>query len=280
LTLTILDAVSDPGRTDRANEDGWGTAGSFAWIVDGATGLGDAPLLDAPSDAAWLTAAVCEALAEKAEAARDPGALLEAAAAEAQSRFLAERTRAPQERYEIPTAAILLARFGDDGVTVVDLGDCGLYLAGEGPVRRIGGTEAGRALEKANAERLMSSGGGRSPEVLAFLRDVRNRANTADGYAILAPEGTSARRARRNFFPLRAGTALFVTDGFEAAVEDYDLHSPETLVASSGQLDKVLEAIRAVERDDRECTRFPRFKPSDDATAFSLRFGAVQPSRA
>lgn len=274
MRLSVVDAVSDPGWAGRANEDGWGTAGRFAWIIDGATGLGDEPLLDAPSDAAWLTAVISGALAEHAEAEHDPGALLSAAAAVAEARFLAERRRPPDERYEIPTCAVLVARFEDEGVTTVDLGDCAMFLSAGGSVRRVGGTEAGRALEKANAERLMKGGGGRSPEVTALLREVRNRANTPGGYPILAPDAGSARRARRNFLPAAEGLALFVTDGFEAAVEDYGLHTPESLLAHADRLGDVLSALRTVERDDPDCTRHPRFKPSDDATAVALRFGA------
>jgi hypothetical protein len=271
LTPVLLDHVSDPGRAGRANEDGWGLCGAFAWVIDGATGLGERPLLDAESDAAWLTAVVSEALAEGAETADDPGALLSHAARVAERRFVAERVRAPEERYEIPTAAILLARFDEVGVTAVDLGDCGMYLEENGGVRRIGGTDAGRELEKTNAQRLMAGGGGRSADVVAFLREVRGRANTPAGYAILAPDADSATRARRNFLPFRAGTALLLTDGFEAAVEDYALHSPESLLAAADRLGDTLKALREVERNDPACTRFPRFKPSDDATALTLR---------
>jgi len=268
--------VSEPAGANRPNEDGWGVAGPFAWIIDGATGLGDTRLLDAPSDAAWLTAVLDAALREGAAAAGDPGFLLAEAAATAEARFEAERHRAPAERYEIPTAAVLLARFGDDGVTVVDLGDCGLYLAGDGRVRRIGGTESGRAAEQTSARRLMGSGSGRGPDVLSFLREVRNKANRPDGYAIFAPDAGCAYRARRNFLPLQEGLALFLTDGFEAAVEDYGLHSAQSLVASADRLGEVVAAIRAAERDDPDCVRYPRFKPSDDATALSVRFGPAR----
>jgi hypothetical protein len=273
---TLVDAVSDPGREGRANEDGWGVAGRFAWIIDGATGLGDEPLLDAPSDAAWLTAVVSQTLAAKAAAVSDPGLLLAAAAEEAETRFLAERRRPPRERYEIPTCAVLVARFDADGVTTVDLGDCGLYVSAAGVIHRVGGSDTGRALEKASAQRLMAGGGGRGPEAMAHLRAVRNRANTPEGYPIIAPDAASARRARRNFLPAREGLALFVTDGFEAAVEDYGLYTGESLVASANSLGEVLAALREVERNDPNCTRFPRFKPSDDATAVTVRFGAVQ----
>lgn len=276
MSITIRHAVSDPGRADRANEDGWGSAGDTVWIIDGATGLGDERLTSGRTDAAWLTAALDEALRVAAADAADPAALLAAAAASVEARFVRERRRAPREHYEMPTAAVLVACFRPDGIEIADLGDCGLYIASGGEVHRFGGTEQGRAIESANARRMMAGGGGRSPEVLAFLRTVRNQANTPGGYAIFAPDGSCATRARRSHHPASRGTALFLSDGFEAAVEDYGLHTGATLLAAAADgLDLPLVALREVERNDAGCTRFPRFKPSDDATAVLVEFDAT-----
>jgi hypothetical protein len=35
----------------------------------------------------------------------------------------------------------------------------------------------------------------------------------------------------------------------------------------------VLHALRAVEASDASCEKYPRFKPSDDATAVMLKMG-------
>lgn len=278
MTLRVLGHITDPGRAGKANEDGFGARGAFAWIIDGATGLGDEPLLpQAQSDAAWLTAVLGEALEAGAEEADDPMTLLTGAARIAEARFNAERVRAPKERYEIPTAAVLLAHFEDGAVEIVDLGDCAIYLeAPDGP-HRYGGTEAGRALEKANAQRHMAGGGGRTGAVVEMLRAVRSTANTPEGYPIFAPDAESVARARRSRHAGHSGAALLLTDGFEAAIEDYGLHTSQSLLdAARTDLAAPLEALRAVERADPDCTRFPRFKPSDDATALLVSHGAPQ----
>ncbi len=273
----MVDGLSEPGHPDRANEDAFGACGAYAWVIDGATGLAETPLLDAPSDAAWLAAALGAALAALAHDAPDPAALLVAAAAEVEARFHAERIRAPRERYEIPTASVLLARFAGEGIDLVELGDCGLYVAAEGAVARYGGSARGRAGERSSAARLNGATRRDDPDVLAFLRAARNRANAPGGYPIFAPDADAARHARRHHHAAPSGEALFVTDGFDAAVEDYCLYSPASLVnAARGGLPGPLAAIRAAERDDPEGLRYPRFKPSDDATALLVRFGDVQ----
>lgn len=273
--IRVHQSVSDPGRKGRANEDMAGAAGRFAWIIDGATGLGERQLIDsAPSDAAWLSATLHIAMEEAAERMDNPLDLLTHAAAEAERQFVDACDRAPEERYEIPTAAVLVARFGDDGVETVDLGDCAIYLAAGGEIARFGGTEHGRALEQENARRTMGTGSGRTPEVQEMLRTIRNKANTPDGYSIIAPSADSARPARRHRHPAPAGDALLLTDGFEAAIEDYALHTPASLIeAARSGLGAPLAALRDVERSDPDCTRFPRFKPSDDATALFLTYG-------
>lgn len=274
MSVIVHQTITDPGRAGRANEDLAGAAGPFAWIIDGATGLGERPLIaDAPSDAAWLSAVLHIAMAEAGERMDNPADLLTHAAAEAERQFKSAATRAPDERYEIPTAAVLVARFGADGVETADLGDCALYVRAGGEISRFGGTAQGRALEQANAQRMMAGGGGRTAEVVAMLRAIRNKANTPGGYAIIAPSADSARAARRHRHPPAAGDALLLTDGFEAAIEDYGLYTPAALLeAARTGLRAPLDALRQVERDDPDCTRHPRFKPSDDATALFLTY--------
>ncbi|WP_226577139.1 protein phosphatase 2C domain-containing protein [Acuticoccus sediminis] len=272
--IEVRASVSAPGSPRRANEDGCGSAGLYAWVIDGATGLGDEALLDAPSDAAWLTAVLHEALMAGAEAETRPLELLRSAANVATERFNAERRRAPRERYEVPTAAVMLARFGDV-IEIVELGDCGLWIETDGVMYRVGGSDRQRQWENESARRLMGGGQGRTPEVTAYLRTVRNTANTPEGYPVFAPDHGSVRRARQHVYGARQGRALLITDGFEAAIDDYGLYDGAGLMAAvEGDVDGTLATIRAVEADDPDCTRYPRFKRSDDATALMLRFAA------
>ncbi|MEO1105493.1 MAG: hypothetical protein AAFW98_17450, partial [Pseudomonadota bacterium] len=193
------------------------------------------------------------------------------------ARFADERIRPARENYEVPSAAVLIAVFHTDRVEIAELGDCTVLIEARGGIARYGGTAHGRALEKANAARMMAPGGGRGPEVVAFLKGVRNRANTPDGYAIFMPDAGSGARARRHTHQATAADALFVTDGYEAAVDDYALFDEVGLFAEARRdIRGPLAALRAVEQADPECTKYPRFKQSDDATAMLVRFGPVQ----
>lgn len=274
MSFTVVDAVSAPGRAGRANEDGWGTSGRFAWVIDGATGLGDSPLLQAPSDAAWLTAAMGRAFSEAAQTAASPMDLLAAASSDCATRFLSERTRPPAERFEVPTAAVLVAKLAPGRIEVAELGDCALVVSSGGSLTRVGGTETGKALESDNAARMMAGGAGRTAEVTNFLRAVRNKANQPGGYPIFAPEAGCESGARQHTITVGAeGEGLLLTDGYEAAVEDYALYDLAGLLsAARSDVKEPLARLRAVEEADADCTRYPRFKQSDDATALFVSF--------
>lgn len=286
MIINVAGALCEAGRPGRPNEDGYGTAGRFAWVIDGATGLSDERLTPGASDAAWLTAAMGEAFHAAAGRCDDPGALLAEAAEVTAARFRRERRRAPREAYEIPTAAVLVLHAGSS-LRIAELGDCAVWIAlsGADPVR-FGGTDAGRARETESARRFVAeaggtgtgaatktgTGGGRSPALLAHLRAVRSRANTPEGYATFAPDPACIAGLRRHELAGATGHALLLTDGFEAAIDDYGLVDGPGLLAAAHDLPAMLARIRAVEAADPDRRRYPRFKRSDDATALHIRF--------
>lgn len=283
--MRLVEGASAPGRSDRANEDRWGTSGDAVWVIDGATGLGDEPLLDGPSDAAWLAGEMDAAFRAMVEAGeRDPLAILAGAGERIEPAFVASRRRPPRERYEIPTAAVLLAVFEADAVRVAELGDCRLTVKIERAVTVVGGSEEGRALERENAGAVGGAGRSvRTPQVLALLREVRNRANTETGYAIFAPDAGAAGRARRHTLAWNGdGLALLATDGFDALASDYGRYGQDSLVDAARHrgLETLIAEIRTIEHeDDPDRVRFPRFKTSDDATAVLVAGADGAPER-
>lgn len=278
--LQIIDELSRPGSPSRPNEDAYGTAGAFAWVIDGATGIGDFECLEGPSDAAWLAATASTLLAARIEAGEtDLVGLLDGTIEELARRFEREQVRAPQGRYQRPTASILIARFDADGIDVAELGDCCLFArAGNGAVLTVGSDRAGRAAERDAARRMIAHKATlETPEVRRLMRDGRSRHNTPDGYWVLGLDREAAVHARRRRLDVEAPfAALLATDGFAALVEDYRLYDAPGLLAAAAAdgLASLADELRALERiEDPDCLSFPRFKQSDDATALLIRAG-------
>lgn len=281
----ILDSLSLPGSSARPNEDSCGAAGRFAWVIDGYVLAGQPPLMDAPSDAAWLAAFASARFAARAPQAQDARDLIAAVIEEARAAFLAriEESGATARRDPAtwPAAALTLAEFGPGRLVTYTLADTIAYVRdAEGAVYTLGEAPALRIEERALAERLMretGTGCDAVRETDAFKTEMaaRRRALVEGAPAAFGLHRDAAALAERGEVALSGeGHVLLASDGFSAYVELYERTDAEGLIAQA--LDEGLAEIgarlRAVEEvEDPQGRLHPRFKRSDDATAILLR---------
>ncbi len=288
MSIDVLDTIHDPGKTDGANEDHLGSAANYAWVFDGATGLVDEQLTGTASDAAWLTQAGTKALEARAPDHRGPlTALLDEVIDDVSRRFDAEALRQPGERYERPTASLILIRQTGGVLDCLNFGDCKLLLRDETHgFRSFGSDTDSEAYESHLAtqfsEQRKADGATGAPNqhrssVQERLRKIRNRHNIPGGYWVFGLDAEAAEHARTTTFDIDTpAVALMMTDGFEALAGDYGRYTEQGLLEAA--LDKGLAALRDelrhIERKlDPEAHQFPRFKQSDDATAMLVRLG-------
>lgn len=278
--LHLIDAVSLAGSRTRPNEDFLGRAADRVWVIDGATGLGD-PIVSAASDAAWLAALASECFSRHARLA-DTRAMMAAVAANLDAAFRSERSRPPQERWEIPCASFLmLTDRGAAGCEIAWLGDCRVILRSEdSALMAFGATAESEAREAGFVARHAIGDPAaryREPGALAALRVSRARYNEPGMPAILAPESGFAPKVRIERLALkRPAQALLMTDGFAAlelryghvATADFILAAQADGLAATGARLRAIE-----EKEDPDGTRFPRWKRSDDATAALVLLG-------
>src|SRR4051812_26766178 len=107
--LDTLDSLSWPGSPERANEDAFGAAGRWAWVIDASIVPGTAPVLHPSSDAAWFAAFASARFAALAPAASAGPALARQVMAEARAVFLAGAS-ARRDPLLWPVAALTLVR--------------------------------------------------------------------------------------------------------------------------------------------------------------------------
>jgi serine/threonine protein phosphatase PrpC len=134
--------------------------------------------------------------------------------------------------------------------------------------------ESGRVAKLAAKHGLAPAAGINRPEYLEALRKARSYTNTEKGHYIFAPDPIGADHASEQKVVAPAGTVfLLCSDGFLALASDYGAYTPQTLIdaAQNKGLKKLGEELRAIEADDSDGRKFPRFKTSDDATALLLR---------
>lgn len=279
--LTVLDAVSVSGDRRKQNDDAVGWSEGAVWVIDGATDLHDAPRSDTASDAAWFARQLNAALTVASQEHDAPSALVEQAVRSTARAWQSARRRPLEGRWDLPTAALLLAAETRSGLSVRDLGDCRLFvLDGEGRASSHGGTSWTKDDESALAARFSNPAhagqGHRSPEGQAYLRQAREDHNLVDSYAIVGVEPEACLPRVRSFevsLP-RPAHVLLATDGFAALVDVYRLHTPESLMqqALSKGLAALVAELRTFETEgDPLGQTFARWKRSDDASAVLAR---------
>jgi serine/threonine protein phosphatase PrpC len=277
--FTLLDSLTLPGDPAKPNEDAFAHTPNMAVVFDGATGLGER-LMPGASDAQWIAQfAVRRLRAYAQEGENGPREWLHDAAFDAATSFEALRRREPAEKYEVPYGSLMLAALGEASLDLVWFGDCAALLHDdEGAFSMIGDTIEKRTRESGRAAKASKSpaAAGVRDEFLPALRAARNKVNTQGCDWLFAPDPACAEHARSKTIAAAPGaTLLLASDGFLALSADYRRYTAEALLDTAIRrgLAALGQELRAIERDDPEGRRFPRFKRSDDATAVLLSIG-------
>jgi serine/threonine protein phosphatase PrpC len=268
LHFDLIQSLSLAGNAAKPNDDRAGCTAQLAWVIDGATDLGPPGLVGDQGGAAWLASATNCAF----NAAEPP---LERACASVftaiERRFLAERRRVSLADWELPSAALMAVAIEGPALAYASAGDCCALLRQGGEIRWLGDTPD-RLAESADAA-AVGSGAMHLPEVVEDRRRARGRV----GRRVLGVDAAASAASMTDGTAqiARGDELLLMSDGFSALVDAYRAHAPETLFAALAPrgLAALATELRAIEQADAACTRFPRFKRSDDATALWLRIG-------
>jgi hypothetical protein len=268
-----LDRLSLPGS--RVNEDGIGLRGSFAWVIDGATGLSDEQLTSRGSDAAWLAGLIGDRLMDLAGEEGD--AVLSRLEADIHSIFRETTAHVPEvgDRHA-PSACLGLveAHPGEGGQVRVQgrfLGDViALVPTERGVVRWT--DERAKPFEKKTLAALgaREHAPGSIPEaVKRQILENRTKLNRPDGYWVVNPLRPWAGRELRFEAQVKPGEPIVLaTDGFMRLVDVFGAYSDTALHArlAAGKGPDLMQELRERERNDLLAAAYPRVKTHDDAT--------------
>lgn len=267
----VLQSISLSGDPLVANDDRAGSGARLAWMIDGGTDLGPPGLLGSQGGAAWLAS---EAQAGFSTAADAPIATIFAEVGERLiAAFARASTRAPEDRWELPVASAIAVRLTGDALECGWLGDCAALHVSNGKVARLG-PAADRDSETERARSLAHHGLGtvkKTAPILAELRRSRGRPEMR----VLSVNPEHMRVATSAAACAPGDELLLMTDGFAALVDSYGAYDAASLMEAvwAHGLAALAAELRGIEQADSACTRYPRFKVSDDATALWLRIG-------
>ncbi len=283
--MRLIETISEPAD-GVTNEDVVGHVGDSwhgaAWVLDGATVIAERSYVPGvTSDAAWLAEQLGAAFTDLSLSNATPESVVRQALARVAGTYwsLVGDTEVPI--YALPSAAGVWVRWrAGRPLDYAALGDCrALARLGSGPVGFLGprGDSPGDRLVNAAVRGLQAIGvhsvAGIRQRMTGQLQVARARMNRPGGYWVFGVEPSAADHLERDQHDCPPGTAvLLVSDGFYRLVDTYGRHDRDSLFAAvqADGLWTVYKALRALERADADCRRYPRLKPQDDASALLL----------
>jgi len=282
--ITILDSISDPGNPAKPNDDSFGYNDACAFVIDGATGLGDRQYMDeAGSDAAWIARHFARGFQDQITRESSVSEVAHDLSLAARSAFLSRHETVP--RYAWPLTAFAMLHQTDDGFHFIGLGDSCLFLLEENGFATMHMAIPGAYQHEQNQARkhiartggITKEGGALgNSETLALLRQHRERQNTPESGVWtlgLVPEAADHLVSERLVIRGRAH-AIICSDGFSDLAVLYAAYDSESLVRTAREkgLRSMVEELRRFEREiDPEGLRYPRYKQSDDTTALLVQ---------
>ncbi len=278
--LNVIDRISISSPDAAINEDAVGATSSAAWAIDGATGVSDRPpLVAGTTDAAWLAGALNAAL-HAAFAMPRPEPLQTLAGVEAKLRmdFLAVDRAPATPASDQPTAGLAVAVLHEETLHLLGIGDCRIiYEEHTGEVGEFNPSAIGpvEALIIAERRRLMTQYPCEDPwpRLKAFIRPFRDRANQEGGYSIVHPTRPWTTRIVRQTRELRKiRRLLLLSDGLYRLVDVFAAMTATGLMqaAPAKGLSTLSSELRALEDQDRDCTKYPRVKTYDDTSGILI----------
>lgn len=269
----LVQTISLAGKTAIPNDDRIGSADRHAWVIDGATDLGEPGLVGERGGAAWLAAVAHQAFYRTTGDGGVTG-ICQSVFEDVAAAYMRDRQRDPVSSWELPRASLAAIAIEGAMLTCAFLGDCVVLHRGRQGVAFV--TPApDRHVESAQAAAvgtIIGADGRRSPEVIADRRVDREKPKRA----LSVDAAQSAAGVRVAQTPLAQGDDVFLfSDGFAALFDGYAAYTPEAFIdrVLAVGLTPLAQQLRQIEHDDAACVRYPRFKQSDDATALWLKVG-------
>jgi hypothetical protein len=265
-----------------ANEDIAGAVGRYAWIVDGASGVGTERLTSGVTDAAWLAGAIDHAIRERASREDAPAldGLVLLLEQDLKERFARETQNVPDGERDAPSACLALVEFSPatDGtvhVRAAIAGDVSVFVpASSGLARwtdeRLKPFET-RTLGALGA--LLRETVDVPDHVLVQIRENRLWLNREGGYFAVHPGSAWASWMLRFEAKVRPGTGVMLaTDGFLRLSDLFGHATDEDLYAAvlAGEASSLMKILRDLERNDPLGHRHLRVKTHDDATVMAV----------
>jgi hypothetical protein len=281
MKFTMHEILSRPSSL--YNEDSAFITDSSAWILDGASGLADRTFTHSPSDGQWFVHQWNEYLQEAiTDDSRDLRDIVIEGIDTVKDNYFRTITESNVDPISYPSSAVVIVRIKDNILEYFILGDCTLVVESNNTScksivdNRIDAFDSLAVKEIHNLQKTkrMAFDEARA-RTLPLLRKHRSYKNKKNGYWILEFDKNAVAHAIYSQEALYGETyLLLMSDGFAQLSTTFK--KTENVAgllnrAKKDGLNRLYQEIQEMAKIDKECMRFPRLKPLDDASAILLR---------
>jgi hypothetical protein len=176
-----------------------------------------------------------------------------------------------------PLASFALIRIREGRIELANLGDCRILWKppdgravksfGSSRVTELDGNVV-KEIERLHREGYTSRELVRQA-IVPMIEANRKLKNTPEGYWILDVSGEGVSHLQTTVLDAAdVETVLLCTDGYYRLVDTYHRRTDQSLLSDSvnNGVSAMIRELREIERMDEQCLKFPRMKPTDDAT--------------
>lgn len=271
--LIVEESVTDASGA-KPNEDAFGYAVDCAWVLDGATGLGD-KIYDSAKPDARMIARQASRLLGNYGVRRDlelPD-VIKRVVADLKT-FHENHVVRSVKPHELPSCCLIFARLNGNKLETVSLGDCMLMLEYRGKIQEVAPDPVLNRLDRISLtemRRVFRAGAKDWAEaraaIVGLLKANRAKMNAEDGYGVLAPDERCLDKARYAKLDVQEGTRLFLgSDGMTRLFDTFGLCEKADMLRQSPSLAELMTTLRDYEKTKIDPASGV-LKRHDDATA-------------
>jgi hypothetical protein len=276
MKFSIHDSISIAGG--KINEDIAYSTENYGWVIDGATGLNNRSFTGASSDAYWFVNEwndyLKESILNNSVSIKE---IITKGVEVISNKFFHLVAVEHLDRIDLPSASIVVLRVNNNKMEYFLLGDCTLVVQnneGKSSIIKQRFLDALDNKAKEEMAGLMARKGinfiEARQEINPSLVKHRLLKNTPNGYWTLEFDKSAVENALLGYLDFEdCKKALLMSDGFSAIFDNYHIIDESNLISRVEKqgLQQIYKLLRAIEEEDAEILKFPRFKKSDDASA-------------
>jgi len=270
------DSISIAGN--KINEDIVYAMDNYGWVIDGATGLNNKNIMGSSSDAYWFVNEWNNYLKENIlDNSKGIKEIIVNGVESISNKFCEIAAIQNLDKVDLPSASIAVIRINNKKVEYFLLGDCTLVVQdnkGKSLIIKQNLLDILDNKAKVELVELMKNKGMNFLEarkkINSLLVKHRLLKNTPNGYWTLEFDKNAVENSLCGHLDFEdCKKVLLMSDGFSAIFDNYNYVTEDNIISiiEKDGLQQIYNIIRAIEEDDVDILKFPRFKKGDDSSA-------------